>query len=239
MRNNPWCDIIGGFSLRHFKRDQQVQPVRSWHRGKLGSVHDSGPSLAGSALQTGYFDAAPRLPKRADASRSNTRAVTRKRCGAKGLRPGPPGIRDATKARGRRKEAYDAPAFRVAVQRAVTQVPYMADEVPTEYFIQGITSSGKRFRPSDWSERLAGVMSSFGPKAPMNARGPNAYLRYSLYVRPTMIGDLKCVVLDSRLKEIEPMAFDFVMNFAKDNDLVVTEACELPPDHATQKTGTR
>ncbi|MEA3122512.1 MAG: hypothetical protein QOH33_2097, partial [Paraburkholderia sp.] len=26
----------------------------------------------------------------------------------------------------------------------------------------------------------------------------------------------------------EPMAFDFVMNFAKDNELVVTEACELP-----------
>jgi hypothetical protein len=24
------------------------------------------------------------------------------------------------------------------------------------------------------------------------------------------------------------MAFDFVMNFAKDNELVVTEACELP-----------
>jgi len=46
-------------------------------------------------------------------------------------------------------------------------------------------------------------------------------------VRPTMIGDLKCVILDSRLRDIEPMAFDFVLNFAKDNDLVVTEACEL------------
>ena len=58
-------------------------------------------------------------------------------------------------------------------------------------------------------------------------RGPNAYLQYSLYVRPTMIGDLKCVILDSRLRDIEPMAFDFVLNFAKDNDLLVTEACEL------------
>ncbi|QBQ96818.1 DUF3579 domain-containing protein [Paraburkholderia pallida] len=115
----------------------------------------------------------------------------------------------------------------------------MADEAPTEYFIQGITSSGKKFRPSDWSERLAGVMSSFGPKASANARGPNAYLRYSLYVRPTMIGDLKVVVLDSRLKDVEPMAFNFVMSFAKDNDLVVTEACELPLDHATQQGGGR
>jgi hypothetical protein len=54
-----------------------------------------------------------------------------------------------------------------------------------------------------------------------------------LYVRPTMIGDLKCVILDSRLRDIEPMAFDFVLNFAKDNDLLVTEACELELEHAT------
>ncbi|MEZ0601655.1 DUF3579 domain-containing protein [Paraburkholderia sp. IW21] len=109
----------------------------------------------------------------------------------------------------------------------------MAEAVPTEYFIQGITSTGRKFRPSDWSERLAGVMSCFGPSP--GGRGRNAYLQYSLYVRPTMLGDLKCVILDSRLRDIEPMAFDFVLNFAKDNDLVVTEACELPPEHGTQQ----
>jgi hypothetical protein len=105
----------------------------------------------------------------------------------------------------------------------------MAEAAPTEYFIQGITSTGKKFRPSDWSERLAGVMACFGPGA---RKGPNAYMQYSLYVRPTMIGDLNCVILDSRLRDIEPMAFDFVLNFAKDNDLVVTEACELQLEHA-------
>ena len=105
----------------------------------------------------------------------------------------------------------------------------MAEAAPTEFFIQGITSTGKRFRPSDWSERLAGVMACFGPGA---KKGPNAYMQYSVYVRPTMIGDLKCVILDSRLRDIEPMAFDFVLNFAKDNDLVVTEACELELEHA-------
>ncbi|TAL92028.1 MAG: DUF3579 domain-containing protein [Paraburkholderia sp.] len=107
----------------------------------------------------------------------------------------------------------------------------MAEAPPTEYFIQGITSKGKKFRPSDWSERLAGVMSCFGP----GAKGPNARLQYSLYVRPILLDDLKVVILDSRLRDIEPMAFDFVMNFAKDNDLVVTEACELPADHGTQQ----
>src|SRR5882762_2981668 len=107
----------------------------------------------------------------------------------------------------------------------------MAETVPTEYFIQGVTSSGKTFRPSDWCERLCGVMSGFGP----GKRGPNARLQYSIYVRPTLLGNVKTVILDSRLRDIEPMAFDFVMNFAKDNDLLVTEACELPPHHAKQQ----
>jgi len=104
----------------------------------------------------------------------------------------------------------------------------MADESRTEYFIQGVTTTGKRFRPSDWSERLCGVMSAFGP----GACGPNARLKYSLYVRPVMLGDVKCVVVDERLKDLEPMAFSFVMSFAKDNGLLVTEACSLPDDPA-------
>jgi len=32
-----------------------------------------------------------------------------------------------------------------------------------EIFIQGMTRDGRRFRPSDWAERLAGVMSQFRP----------------------------------------------------------------------------
>jgi hypothetical protein len=103
----------------------------------------------------------------------------------------------------------------------------MAESHPTEYLIQGITKEGKTFRPSDWSERLAGAMSCFGP-APGGRSGPNAYMKYSLYVWPTVIGSVKCVVLDSRLKDIEPMAFEFVLGFARDNDLVVSEGCTLP-----------
>jgi hypothetical protein len=32
----------------------------------------------------------------------------------------------------------------------------------------------------------------------------------------------------SDLREAEPMAWDFCINFAKDNDLQVTEGCLLP-----------
>jgi hypothetical protein len=104
----------------------------------------------------------------------------------------------------------------------------MAESSPTKYLIQGVTKSGAKFRPSDWSERLCGVMSGFGPKA----KGPNAYMQYSIYVRPTIVGDFKAVILDSRLRDIEPLAFDFVLNFAMDNDLVVGAECELSPPHS-------
>jgi hypothetical protein len=93
-----------------------------------------------------------------------------------------------------------------------------------EFFIQGITSAGKPFRPSDWAERLCGVMSCFGGEG-----GPDAHLRYSPYVRPTILNGVKSVVVSEDLRNIEPLAYHFVRNFAKDNDLQIVEACELPP----------
>jgi hypothetical protein len=96
----------------------------------------------------------------------------------------------------------------------------MTNAKPTAYVIQGVTKQGKTFRPSDWSERLAGALSSFGPPA-CGIRKNDVLLGYSLYVWPTIIGNLKCVMLDARLRDISPYAFDFVLTFARDNDLVV------------------
>jgi hypothetical protein len=98
---------------------------------------------------------------------------------------------------------------------------------PREVFIQGLTKSGKTFRPSDWAERLAGAMSSFRPGAAHMGRA--AHIGYSPYCVPTSIGEVKCVVVNEALRDLEPMAWDFVMNFARDNDLQVTDACLLPP----------
>jgi len=44
---------------------------------------------------------------------------------------------------------------------------------------------------------------------------------YSPYVQPITSAGVKCVVVDIRLKEIEPMAYSFLLNFAKDNELQV------------------
>lgn len=97
---------------------------------------------------------------------------------------------------------------------------------PREVFIQGITSDGRTFRPSDWAERLAGAMSCFRPGGAKGGIG--AHIGYSPYCVPTTIGQVKCVVVNEALRKIEPMAWDFVMNFARDNDLQVADACLLP-----------
>lgn len=94
-----------------------------------------------------------------------------------------------------------------------------------EFFIQGLTSKGRPFRPSDWAERLAGVLSCFRPAG---AGGRHAHLQYSPYVRPTMLAGVKSVVVSESLREIEPLAYDFVIDFARDNDLRILDACPLP-----------
>ena len=53
---------------------------------------------------------------------------------------------------------------------------------------------------------------------------------YSPFVRPVMSGGIKSVFVDERLREIEPKALDFVLNFANDNNLKLVEACILPDE---------
>jgi hypothetical protein len=95
----------------------------------------------------------------------------------------------------------------------------MVSSLPREVFIQGITKDGRTFRPSDWAERLAGVMSSFRP----GGAQPGSHLNYSPWCIPTVIDGVKCVIVHRDLRDYEPMAWDFVINFAKDNDLKVSE----------------
>lgn len=102
----------------------------------------------------------------------------------------------------------------------------MTTHKPRQYVIQGTTLSGQIFRPSDWAERLAGAMSSFRPGG--SAGGIAAYIGYSPYCVPQVVDGIKCVLVNEALRGIEPMAWDFVMNFARDNQLRVAEFCLLP-----------
>jgi len=105
----------------------------------------------------------------------------------------------------------------MGLRRASTRT--MVSSTAREVFIQGITRDGRTFRPSDWAERLAGVMSSFRP----GGAQPGSHLNYSPWCIPTVIEGVKCVIVNRDLREYEPMAWDFVINFAKDNNLKVSE----------------
>lgn len=100
----------------------------------------------------------------------------------------------------------------------------MVSNTAKEIFIQGVTQDGKTFRPSDWADRLCGVMSQFRPGGPQ----PGSHLSYSPWCVPTVINGIKYVVVNAELRDAEPMAWDFAINFAKDNKLQVTEACLIP-----------
>ena len=97
--------------------------------------------------------------------------------------------------------------------------------IASEFFILGITRDGKTFRPSDWAERLCGVMSCFQPDG---VGGRNSHLKFSPFVRPAILNGIKAVVVDESLRQIEPLAYHFVSEFARDNDLQVIIACLLP-----------
>jgi hypothetical protein len=45
---------------------------------------------------------------------------------------------------------------------------------------------------------------------------------------PTVVNGVKCVVVNAALRDLEPMAWDFAINFAIDNDLQYAEACLVP-----------
>lgn len=91
-----------------------------------------------------------------------------------------------------------------------------------EFFILGLTSNGKQFRPSDWAERLCGAMTCFRPEG---SGGRHAHIQFSPYVHPTVVNGVKAVVVNNALQKAEPLAYHFVVNFAKDNDLQVVDAC--------------
>jgi len=80
-----------------------------------------------------------------------------------------------------------------------------------EIVILGVTESGGTFRPTDWAERLCGVLSHFSV---------DQRIRYSPYARPIVADGIKCVVIDARLQVSRPDAFEF-LSFARDNRLLL------------------
>lgn len=96
-----------------------------------------------------------------------------------------------------------------------------------DIIIHGTTSNGKVFRPSDWAERLCGILSSFNK---------DNRLSYSEWVAPILIDKVRCVSIAAELEQANPSMFRFLMDFAADNDLRVMSTSELLAKDEAQTT---
>lgn len=80
--------------------------------------------------------------------------------------------------------------------------------------IEGQTKEGRKFRPSDWAERMSGVLSTFGK---------DHRIHYSAMLQPLSVNGIKCVALDGSLREEHPELFNHIMEFAEMNKLNVID----------------
>jgi Protein of unknown function (DUF3579) len=83
-----------------------------------------------------------------------------------------------------------------------------------ELIIVGLKADGKPFEPGDWAERLCGCMSLFSD---------NQRKSYSPYAKPVSASGVSCLVVDRRLEQMSPEAFQFLMTFSRDNELQIRE----------------
>lgn len=83
-----------------------------------------------------------------------------------------------------------------------------------EIIIQGLTLAGKPFRPSDWVDRMCSTYASFGD---------DKKLRYSPYLKPKVLDNVRCLAIDMKLKDVNPEGFEQLIQFANENELTLLD----------------
>ncbi|MEW5756400.1 MAG: DUF3579 domain-containing protein [Pseudomonadota bacterium] len=83
-----------------------------------------------------------------------------------------------------------------------------------KWVIESVREDGRQFRPSDWIERISGLMGRFGR---------DHRLHYSDEVQPCMVNGTKCLMVAEKFREINPDGYNYIMAFARDNKLRVHE----------------
>ena len=76
--------------------------------------------------------------------------------------------------------------------------------------VESVGEDGRRFRPSDWIERISTILAKFDA---------DHRLVYSASVRPQIISGEKCLVIDRTLQQTNPDAYEYVINFVESNRL--------------------
>jgi Protein of unknown function (DUF3579) len=82
--------------------------------------------------------------------------------------------------------------------------------------IEGVTSSGQIFRPTDWAERMSGNLSTFKKRR----------IHYSPLLQPSFRDGHKCVIIDPELEETNPALYQSILDFARNNKLQIREIDE-------------
>lgn len=88
--------------------------------------------------------------------------------------------------------------------------------------VESVTLDGRKFRPSDWIERLCDSITSFGEGrrvARASYRGHERRARQLPFLWAQMIDGAQCLVVNLKLRDANPPAYQFVMDFVKDNHL--------------------
>ncbi len=86
-----------------------------------------------------------------------------------------------------------------------------------EIIIEGKTLDGAKFRPSDWVDRLCGMLAVFDQQK----------MSYSPHLRPMVFQGMNCVAVKKELEHDDPQVFKFLMQFATDNQLRVVDCASF------------
>ena len=89
-----------------------------------------------------------------------------------------------------------------------------ADDRVESWIIESVTEGGKKFRPSDWIERISTTLATFGR---------DHRLRYDHEVQPCVIRGEKCLLVGKGLASRDPQLLAYIMRFAEENQLRIQE----------------
>jgi hypothetical protein len=101
------------------------------------------------------------------------------------------------------------------------------EETKVSWLIEGTMQNGRTLRPSDWVERISGVMAQFGA---------DHRLRYGA-ARPCFVAGKKCLLVKKSLQRENPAAFEYISSFVRSNGLQMCDVStekSAPAEMATE-----
>lgn len=87
-----------------------------------------------------------------------------------------------------------------------------SEDKPYIIIIRGVTQDGRTFRPSDWAERMSGMLSTFGD---------DHRIHYSPQLKPISLNGTKCIAMDPALETANNLVFRQIIDFAERNNLEI------------------